>query len=50
MLNYFKKEYRQAPPGSTQLAYHQLGIVKGTPATAEPVPAGAGSGKGSGEA
>ncbi len=28
MLNYYKKEYRQAPPGSTQLANHQLGIVK----------------------
>ncbi len=50
MLNYYKKEYRQAPPGSTQLANHQLGIVKGKPAETEPVPVGAASGNGSGEA
>ncbi len=50
MLNYYKKEYRQAPPGSTQLANHQLGIVKGKPAGTEPAPVGAASGNGSGEA
>ncbi len=47
MLMYYKKEFRQAPAGSTGLALHQLGIVKGTPAEEKkPEPVGAGGGSG----
>lgn len=43
MLQYYKREYRLAPAGSGHLEHHQLGIVKGQPATSEPaVQAGAG--------
>jgi 2-oxoglutarate ferredoxin oxidoreductase subunit beta len=49
MLMFYKKEYRQAPQGSTQLALRQLGIVKGTPSEPAPEPVGAGHGSGSAE-
>jgi 2-oxoglutarate ferredoxin oxidoreductase subunit beta len=50
MLMYYKKEFRPAPPGSTQLQPHQLGIVKGTPAEGEPQPVGARANPGGAEA
>ncbi len=36
MLMYYKKEYRQAPPGAGYLEYHQLGILKGQGPVAGP--------------
>jgi hypothetical protein len=44
MLQHYRTEYKSAPPGSTRLEPHQLGIVKG-----EPLPVAGGSGHGSGE-
>ncbi len=44
MLQNYRTEYKAAPPGSTHLEPHQLGIVKG-----EPLPVADGSGNGSGE-
>jgi pyruvate/2-oxoacid:ferredoxin oxidoreductase beta subunit len=46
MLQNYRTEYKAAPPGSTHLEPHQLGIVKGQPM---PVASSGRSGNGSAE-